>query len=411
MGIKIVDLFAGAGGLSEGFVHNGADIVSHVEIDKDCCETLITRNIYHALRKKNKLSYYNQYLSGGISRDEIIKKFSLQKEVDSVIHAEIGEKTYRPLIKKIKDDLKGSQLDFVVGGPPCQAYSMIGRARDVRGMKRDKRNYLYKYYIAFLKALKPKIFLFENVPGILSAGGNGKYLKDMRRMMAKIGYKTDYRILNAADYGVPQGRRRIILIGWNKKSKLKQYPNFPMLVRSYKVGDFFSDLPVVGRGEKSRMSLYRTESPLLKKLGIRDGGENVFDHITRSHNERDLSIYSIALERHSQGERLKYNELPSNLKTHKNERAFLDRYKVVDSGAEAAHTVVAHIAKDGHYYIHPDRKQLRSLSVREAARIQTFPDSYRFEGNRTAQFRQIGNAVPPMLAEVIALTLLQYVKE
>ncbi|MDP9211490.1 MAG: DNA cytosine methyltransferase, partial [Thermoproteota archaeon] len=131
-------------------------------------------------------------------------------------------------------------------------------------------------------------------------------------------------------------------------------------------------------------------------------------HITRPNTKRDLDIYKIALEKHSKGRLLKYNELPKHLVTHQNIKAFLDRFKVVDSNARAAQTIVAHISKDGHHFIYPDKKQLRSLSVREAARLQTFPDSYKFEGSRTAQFKQIGNAVPPLFSSILAKELIKF---
>ena len=132
------------------------------------------------------------------------------------------------------------------------------------------------------------------------------------------------------------------------------------------------------------------------------------DHITRPHTDRDLEIYHLAVLAKQKGENIKYNTLPERLKTHNNEISFLDRFKVVDADAPGSHTVVAHIAKDGHFYIHPDLKQNRSLSVREAARLQTFPDDYKFEGERGPQLKQIGNAVPPILSEIIAKELIKH---
>jgi DNA (cytosine-5)-methyltransferase 1 len=132
------------------------------------------------------------------------------------------------------------------------------------------------------------------------------------------------------------------------------------------------------------------------------------DHYTRPHTERDLEIYKLAVESKNKGINIKYNQLPKRLKTHKNDKEFLDRFKVVDGKADSSHTVVAHIAKDGHFYIHPDIKQNRSLSVREAARLQTFPDSYKFEGVRGPQFKQIGNAVPPVFSTKLANELIKY---
>ncbi|MCK9186851.1 DNA cytosine methyltransferase [Candidatus Gracilibacteria bacterium] len=407
MSIKILDLFAGAGGFSEGFYLNNCDLVAHIEMDKEACNTLTTRAIFHALKKKNKLNFYKKYLLGEITKNDIIAKFHLEKERDSVIQAEIGKENCALLINEVRSRLAGRKLDIIIGGPPCQAYSNIGRSRDDRGMKGDKRNFLYRYYVDFLIGLKPKVFIFENVLGLKTAGG-GKYLRDMRKLMKEAGYDTDYRILNAADYGVPQSRKRLIMIGWDKSSKIKRYPDFQKKDRSYLVKDFLKDLPSIKSNNLLKMMDYKTDSVFLKKLGIREKWlTNVFDHITRPNTKKDLDIYKIALQKHSKGKLLKYNELPKKLVTHQNTKAFLDRFKVVDSNAKAAQTIVAHISKDGHHFIYPDKNQLRSISVREAARLQTFPDSYKFEGSRTAQFHQIGNAVPPMLADQIASVILK----
>jgi DNA (cytosine-5)-methyltransferase 1 len=133
------------------------------------------------------------------------------------------------------------------------------------------------------------------------------------------------------------------------------------------------------------------------------------DHFARPNSKHDLEIYSLAVGVKADGKNIKYNELPKRLKTHKNEDVFLDRFRVVDAIARGSQTVLAHIAKDGHYYIHPDLKQNRSLTVREAARLQTFPDDYKFEGGRGSRFRQIGNAVPPMFSAIIAGELVKYI--
>ena len=139
----------------------------------------------------------------------------------------------------------------------------------------------------------------------------------------------------------------------------------------------------------------------LKKSKIRNGLDFVTQHISRPNNENDLEIYKIAVEKWNSGERLNYAQLPKRLIKHSNTESFVNRFQVVN-GKGVSHTVVAHIAMDGHYYIHPDKKQNRSISIREAARIQSFPDDYFFEGSRTAAFKQIGNAVPPLMAEKIA---------
>jgi len=407
--IKVLDLFAGAGGFSEGFINAGCDMVAHIEMDKDACETIRTRMVYHALKNQNKLVEYKKYMLDKIERDALVKEHNLQNEIDSVICEKIAKNSYKELFKSIHKRLGGKSLDIIIGGPPCQAFSVIGRSRDKNTMKWDRRNTLYKYYIEFLKEFKPKIFVFENVPGLLSAA-KSRHFNTMKRMMIEEGYEVDHRILNAAEYGVPQRRRRVILIGWNKKSKLEKYPDFKKIEKNYLVKDFLWTLPKLNAGQNIQAREYEEESEVLVNLGIFNPAVNVLEaHESRPNSERDLEIYKTAVLTLKKGENLRYNELPEKLKTHKNQISFLDRFKVVDYESPASQTVVAHISKDGHYYIHPDIKQNRSLSIREAARLQTFPDDFKFEGSRTAQFKQIGNAVPPMFSRIITRTLLKYI--
>jgi DNA (cytosine-5)-methyltransferase 1 len=272
-------------------------------------------------------------------------------------------------------------------------------------MKGDKRNFLFRYYADFLIRYKPKYFVFENVLGLLTAG-NSTYLNEMLELFAKIGYSAKYKILNAEEFGVLQRRRRVIIIGRKGKTEF-HFPKLTTIENNWQTKkDLFFDLPPLQPGQEIPIAKYtKPINDYLKRTETRNGVDFVTQHITRQHNERDLEIYSIAIEKWIDGkQRLKYNELPNRLQTHKNVKAFLDRYKVVDPTGHS-HTVVAHIAKDGHYYIYPDTKQVRSISVREAARIQSFPDNYFFEGGRTAAFKQIGNAVPPLMAGKIAISL------
>jgi DNA (cytosine-5)-methyltransferase 1 len=280
-------------------------------------------------------------------------------------------------------------------------------------MKGDPRNYLYVQYAKYLEKYKPKMFVFENVLGIKSAGG-GIYLKNMEKLFLKKGYKMTMFTVEANNFGVLQKRKRIIIIGWS----MDFIPNIPDLEaikinRNATVNDLFSDLPSIFSGEgKDKFQYYTTDTnKYLKDTKIRNGINTLTKHVARPHTKKDKEIYKIAVDKwNTKKERLNYNDLPERLKTHNNRSSFFDRFKVVAADQNYSQTVVAHIAKDGHYYIHPDIKQNRSITVREAARIQSFPDNYYFEGvkegsNRTAAFKQIGNAVPPLMANEIAKTL------
>lgn len=394
--ITYIDLFAGAGGLSEGFTRQGFYPIAHVEMNKYATETLKTRIAFHYLKKERKLSYYISYLKGVISREELWRKVP-DKLMHSVINIEISEKTIPEIFRNIDKHLGSDKVDVIIGGPPCQAYSIVGRARDPHGMENDPRNFLYKSYVKFLKRYKPKVFVFENVPGILSAK-NGEHLKNIFKAISRAGYYVEQNILNAKDFKVLQNRQRVILIGWLKNLKLS-YPGFELQENNWQVlSDLFSDLPPLKPGIGKLTTEYiKPITEYLAMTGIRNGWAFTTQHIARPHNERDLEIYKIAVEKWlSEKKRLNYAKLPQKLKTHKNETSFRNRFQVVDP-CGCSHTVVAHISCDGHYYIYPDLKQVRSISVREAARIQSFPDDYFFEGGRTAAFRQIGNAVPPLI--------------
>ncbi|OHB44578.1 MAG: DNA (cytosine-5-)-methyltransferase [Planctomycetes bacterium GWC2_45_44] len=400
--LTVVDLFAGAGGLSEGFQRQGFLGLAHIEMDSYACQTLQTRHIYWELVRNNKKHLYYDYLNNKISRDELVNIFGTD---NPVINETIGNESLGRIKERLHNKIKArkiSQVDVFVGGPPCQAYSLVGRARDPYGMENDPRNQLYRFYVGLLKEFNPKLFVFENVPGILSAG-NGELWKDIQRYFKKAGYIIKHEIVNAADFLVPQTRKRVILIGWQEKLNL-EYPKLEKQSHNYLFKDIFIDLPSLKPGERIEAGGHKASaSNYLKMAKIRVNGAPLIQHITRPTNEQDREIYGIALDKwENKNERLSYTDLPKKLRTHNNCHSFLDRFKVVAKNLPTCHTLVAHISKDGHYYIHPDKKQLRSISVREAARIQSFPDDFKFEGPRTSQFIQIGNAVPPLMAENIA---------
>lgn len=398
----MVDLFAGAGGLSEGFHRQGFNIVAYIEKDRYACETLLTRHLYWKLKKKGHEKIYYDYLKDAISRNELYRHTG---EVNPIICMEISDITLPHIIKSVRGNIKRlnvQDIDIFIGGPPCQAYSLVGRARDPYNMEHDPRNILYGYYVKLLKKFKPQMFIFENVPGILSAG-KGRLWKDVQTYFREAGYEIDFRILDASHFMVLQKRKRVILIGWKKNLKYS-YPIFDTIPHNYIVRDVLSDLPLIHPGQRIEKCEYKSEpSECLAKTGIRAEKDILIQHVTRPLKEHDREIYRIGINLwKNERRRLRYNELPDCLKTHRNEKSFTDRFKVVADDMPYSHTLVAHIAKDGHYYIHPDIIQTRSISVREAARLQSFPDNYKFEGPRTAQLTQIGNAVPPLMAEKIA---------
>ncbi|WP_283718922.1 DNA cytosine methyltransferase [Clostridium perfringens] len=396
--MNCIDLFAGAGGLSEGFIRKGFKFFAHVEMDYAASLTLKTRQAYYFLKRNNRLNIYNNYISGQISREEFYSMIP-NRVFKTVINKEINSETIEDIFRIIDENRRGKDVDIIIGGPPCQAYSVIGRSRDPNGMAKDKRNYLYKEYLKFLNKYSPKLFVFENVTGLLSAQ-NGKIFKDIKKEFLKAGYNIDYKILNAKDFGVLENRKRIILMGWRKDIDFS-YPEFKVINNNYTIKDIFNDLQVIRAGEEGNLYI-KDINTYLKKSKIRTDNDILTQHISRPNNKRDLEIYRLYVKYFNNNKvKYKYNELPEELITHKNKDSFLDRYNIVPYEG-ISHTVVAHIAKDGHYYIHPDINQNRSITVREAARIQSFPDNYYFESSRTTAFRQIGNAVPPLMAEKIA---------
>ena len=408
--MNCLDLFSGAGGLTEGFVRAGYNIIAHVEKEFPASLTLKTRIAYHYLKKNNSLNIYYSYIENKISREKLYS-YIPQNLLDSVINEEINDDTINKIYNQI-NKLKGSKkIDIIIGGPPCQAYSLIGRAASKSKMIGDSRKYLYKQYLKFLEKYQPKLFVFENVRGMLSSkdeNGNNIFKKIVDEMK-ELGYFVEYKLLDAKDFGVPQSRKRVIIIGWKHNLNFK-YPDFKKIENQITINELFSDLPKLKAGEIINFKKIKPRKEILNKLHLLDDNFNILSqHISRSNNTNDLKIYAIAAKLAQENKILKYTDLPSSLINHKNLKSFLDRFKVVN-GNSISHTMVAHISKDGHHYIHPDITQNRSITVREAARIQTFPDSYYFENSRTSAFIQIGNAVPPLMAEIIAKQLKETIR-
>lgn len=409
-----LDLFAGAGGLSEGFLRAGFAPVAHIEKDRWAVKTLRTRLVYHYLKNNELSNLYKDYLKGRISAEQLYS-YAPSCLLDSVIQEEINENNLEDLIKKIKClcQLTGaSEVHVIAGGPPCQVYSTIGRnrIRCKEKIENDPRTHLYRYYLEFLKEFRPYFFVFENVPGLLSFQ-KGKLWQKIHSLFYDCGYEVKAQKINAYDSGVLQKRERVIVIGWRKEFNIN-LPAFNKETwhKKYHVSDVLNDLPSLRPGQAIPPGEYYCSEPseYLLKSGIRNGWRILTLHQSRNHNQRDRQIYYVAINKwNEEKKRLKYPDLPAELKTHKNTTSFIDRFKVVAADLPYSHTVVAHLEKDGHYFIHPDVAQLRSLSVREAARLQSFPDDFYFEGPVTAMFRQIGNAVPPLMAEKIAKKLME----
>lgn len=404
--LTFIDLFAGAGGLSEGFIQAGFNPIAHVEMNDFAAMTLETRTAYYYLKNRNKQKEYYRYLKGEISRSDLLNKVP-KSILETVICATMSDKTLPDIFSTIDGIIKlrgAGPVDLIIGGPPCQAYSLVGRAQSKRmdvPMEDDPRNKLYILYVRFLSKYKPKMFVFENVMGIESANG-GTTWKNIKAYMKRSGYEIECHEQNAGDFGVLQNRRRMIIIGWLKDSGYN-YPSFDKRTMDAVVRDLFLDLPKLRPGEKGDSYTNVSASSYVLMNGIRTPEDILTLHQSRPNIQRDIEIYKRAIELWNDGhKRLNYNDLPEELKTHKNRTSFVDRFKVVEGDEPLCHTVLAHLSKDGHYFIHPDIDQHRSITVREAARIQSFPDSYYFEGPRTSQFVQIGNAVPPMMAKGIA---------
>ena len=434
-----VDLFAGCGGLSEGFKQAGFDIIAQVEMDRWACETLRTRHLYHGLKAAGKSYLYHRYLREEVGREDILERFPDLRESIShrVIQAALGKDRTEQILQKIKASRKyhgASAIHVLLGGPPCQPYSLAGRARDPFRMENDERHYLYTHYLEILESLQPDFFLFENVPGLFTARARDgemfrRVLDDFLSLkasyeimppLAEVSGEPYNYILNSADFHIPQSRKRLILIGYRKTLESKNPGIKNMFKRLQKqaiknrkggyltVRDAIGDLPPLkpGEGNDSWFCPYNSNINLTSyQRRMRRDSPGILNHKARTHMESDLERYRFFIEHHRNGSgpaRLPdlMKERPDLVPHHRHLDKFLDRFKVQWWDYPSS-TITAHISKDGHYYIHPDINQCRSFTVREAARCQSFPDNFKFEGPRTEQFRQVGNAVPPLLAETI----------
>lgn len=419
--IRVLDLFAGGGGLSLGFelVKNGDmqrvyEIILAVDSDKYACQTL------------------KKYFSKEYGREDIVLEADLT-----------SEETHKTIIQRCSEG-----IDLIIGGPPCQSFSLIG-PRSGNG-KKNKKKYkimdsLYQEYLKLVKELKPSFIVFENVKGILSKKKNGiSYIDLITLDFKNLGYsfesengkiKKDYVVLNAADYGVPQERERVFLIGNNLGVK-NPYP-LPTHDESSRVTLFeaIGDMPklrakITNTGIKSlkkkarinqrnkstysgleitayHNAIFKKHYESLDQKGksfldfIKPNGQLVLTHhVARSQKEDDISLFK-SMRQGMTAEDIFESDSEKNRRLRElikyDMKSFKDKYKK-QKWTKPCSTIFAHLEKDGNRFIHPDSGQARTITPREAARIQSFPDYYDFEGPFTKKFRQIGNAVPPLLA-------------
>ena len=303
--------------------------------------------------------------------------------------------------------LSHKKVDVIIGGPPCQAYSLAGRIRDGNGMRDDYRNYLFESYLKVVGRYQPDFFLFENVVGMLSAAPDGTPIADkIRRSFSDAGYDVidDFHkaVFSLPEYGVPQNRKRIIILGARRKTFKKKgrhiiedfYLNIMPALKQPKrtvedaIGDLPRFLPTVEHGKVA----YALE-----------GGKEVANHTPRHHNARDIKVFKLLTTDIESG-RMEYVSIPKLKELYTKttgKKSNIHKYYVLRRDQQS-NTIPAHLFKDGFRHIHPDSAQCRTLTVREAARLQTFDDDYVFIGSMSDQYKMIGNAVPPAFAKILA---------
>lgn len=507
--IPVIDLFAGPGGLGEGFSsllddkgNRRFEVKVSIEKDPIAHKTLSLRALVRHFKKDKIPDCYYDYVQGKITREELFGHPSVPEAArlgaQEAKCAELGVTPHKEIDAWIRDALGNAKQWVLIGGPPCQAYSMAGRSRlrpkDPENFEKDKRHFLYTEYLRIIKEFGPSVFVMENVKGMLTSQHGGspifdRILSDLRspgngheyriRSLVVEGEDLDPHdyVIEAENYGLPQSRHRVILFGIRSDLAgqagplLGQTERFLLKKRKGKVGvrSALKGLPLL-RSRLSKepdsqeawlaavkqaphglkgwrlpiRSMIETEMDAAWKKAQKyesSGGRyiekeiifsgalsdelkswyhdpklgGVLQHETRSHMRSDLHRYLFAscfakLQKHAPRlPQFPPRLLPDHVNMSAEAVPFLDRFRV-QLADEPSTTVVSHIAKDGHYYIHYDPSQCRSWTVREAARLQTFPDNYFFEGNRTQQYWQVGNAVPPFLAKQIAEVVLDFME-
>lgn len=396
--IKMLDLFAGCGGLTDGFMQTGMyNDIAAVEWKKPQVLTLRNR-----MSKK----------WGKKDADQSILHFDIQRENELFTgwHNDPDFGSNEGLDKYVNS---ANGIDIVIGGPPCQAYSVAGRVRDEHGMQDDYRNYLFEHYLSIVDRYKPDLFIFENVPGILSAAPHGiKVSEIIPQEFAKIGYiitdKLNQAIVNAADYNVPQNRKRVILVGLNTKafnedaqSILNDFYN--NILPSHKSKKIHTVREAIG--DLPPLEAYWDDKHHSKKTSHSTPESDLSWHEPRYSNTRDMDTFKLLAEDIESGKREFDSKKIADLYEKKiGSKSPIHRYHVLEPDLPST-TIIAHLYKDGNRFIHYDSKQARTITAREAACLQSFDRDFEFIGSRGNVYEMIGNAVPPQLAKALALSV------
>ncbi len=398
--LNSIELFAGCGGLIDGFEKtNKFNLLAAVEWLKPQTDVLINR-----LQTKYSDS----------DADKKVLTFDIQR-TEELINGWIDDLKYGS--NKGLNVLIDSPVDIISGGPPCQAYSIAGRIRDENGMKEDYRNFLFESYIQIVDYYKPKIIVFENVEGMLSSMPNGVLITDLiKKEFNEIGYEIiddlrKYALFNLVDFGIPQNRKRVIIIGIRKD---KDYMDYQELLKEFYIKfrrNYSVDIKKTVKDAIYNLPpIYPLENIEKRQSHINDS--NINGHFSRFHNERDQQIFYELAKDIEEGTH-KYDTSQSLIdlyyeKTGK--KTNVHKYNVL-RWDKPSNTIPAHLKKDGLRHIHPDSNQKRTISVREAARIQTFDDDFEFNVGMGASFEMIGNAVPPLFAYKLANAVYDFYQE
>lgn len=349
MNKKMIDLFAGVGGLSLGFEQCGFETVLANEYDASIAEAYIKN-------RKNS----------------------------NMIVADIKDLPIKETFEKYR-----GVVDLIVGGPPCQGFSQKGQRKSIN----DPRNFLFRYYVDVVETVRPKYFVMENVPGLLTTE-KGLFKQEIMTLFKNLGYTVNAEVLCAADYGVPQNRKRAFIIGKLNSEKPVEMPKKKEQVTT--IWDAISDLAFLESGEGSEVQDYKIEPQSDYQRYIRNGSDKLYSHVSTKHSK--IALERMAMIPPKGGKEF----LPPE---HLTKSIYSGTWERMDADDISVTITTRFDTPSSGKFTHPYLN--RAITVREAARIQSFPDTFHFFGTKTSQMKQVGNAVPPLLAKAIAEAILE----